>query len=86
MGNNKYSYSVYRKEQSIKILSSKTEAFDYLKKNALRHKRANFRIEKIETLFDSSRYPKDKNKLNKFRGKKTDKVTQIMQTADSDDE
>jgi hypothetical protein len=85
MRDKEYRYRIYRNEKSIMPFVSEEEAFDYLKKNALRHKKAEFRIEKTETLFDSSKHPKDRKLLKEFRGQQGDNSNRVSSDkADSD--
>jgi len=60
-------YRVYRNGKSKAALPTETEAFDYLKRSASRHKKADFVIERREIIFNSFENPDDKKRLETVR-------------------
>jgi len=58
---------VYRNGKCKAVLPNENEAFEYLKRSALRHKKADFIIERREIIFDSRENLNDKKRLNGFR-------------------
>jgi hypothetical protein len=67
-------YRIYRNGKSKAALPSETEAFEYLKRAAISHKKAEFIIEKREVIFDSHENVQDQKRLNEFRGATQDNV------------
>jgi hypothetical protein len=65
-------YRVYRNGKSKAALPSETEAYDYLKTSASRHKKADFVIERRETIFNSQDNADDKKRLEKLRSSERD--------------
>ena len=60
-------YRIYRNGKSKAALPNETEAFEYLKRAALRHKMAEFIIERREVIFDSHENSQDRDRLNEIR-------------------
>ena len=60
-------YRIYRNGKSKAALPNETEAFEYLKRAALRHKKAEFVIEKREIIFDSHENSQARDRLNEIR-------------------
>jgi hypothetical protein len=60
-------YRVYRNGRSKAALPSEAEAYDYLKTSASRHKKADFVIERRETIFNSHDNADDKKRLEELR-------------------
>jgi hypothetical protein len=60
-------YRVYRNGKSKAALPTEGEAFDYLKRSASRHKKADFVIERREIVFNSFENSDDKKRLDELR-------------------
>jgi hypothetical protein len=60
-------YHVYKDNVMVGSFSTEPLSFDCLKEQAKLHKTAEFRVEKAETLFDSSASPEDKKILDGLR-------------------
>jgi hypothetical protein len=65
-------YCIYQNGKSKAVLPTESEAFEYLKRSALRHPEAEFAIEKRELIFDSFGRAQDKKRLSEFRKPKRD--------------
>ena len=60
-------YHVYKDNVLVESFSIEPLSFDYLREQARLHRTAAFRVEKAETLFDSSTSPEDKKILDGLR-------------------
>jgi hypothetical protein len=60
-------YRVYRNGKSKAVLPNEAEAFQYLKRSAAHHKKAEFVIERREVIFNSQDNADDKKRLEKLR-------------------
>jgi hypothetical protein len=60
-------YRVYRNGKSKAALPTEAEAFDYLKRSAMRHHKAEFVIERREIIFNSHENAADKKRLIELR-------------------
>jgi hypothetical protein len=60
-------YRVYRNGKSKAALPNEHEAFEYLKRSAARHRKAEFVIERREVIFNSLDSADDKKRLNELR-------------------
>jgi hypothetical protein len=67
MPNKNVQYRIYRNGKSKAVLPSESEAFEYLKQSAQRHLKADFTIERRETVFNSHEDAEDKKRLSQFR-------------------
>jgi hypothetical protein len=60
-------YHVYRDSVLVESFWTEPLSFNYLKEQARLHRTAEFRVERAETIFDSSTSPEDKNILDGLR-------------------
>jgi hypothetical protein len=60
-------YHVYKDNVRVESFSTEPLSFNCLKEQAKHHKTAEFRVEKSETIFDSSTSPEDKKMLDGLR-------------------
>jgi hypothetical protein len=67
MATKNYVYHVFNDATLVNSFTSESESFEYLKTQARHHRSAEFRVEKAETLFDSSRITEDKKILDGLR-------------------
>jgi len=67
MIDSKFGYNVFMDNRAIGTFTIEEHAFALVRTEARKHREAEFRIEKTETVFDSVREPRDRESLQRVR-------------------